>query len=62
MGNYYDYTDEFDELITNTETIIENQETLNALNVDILNINYTLTFAYILVFTLSIVRKVLRVK
>lgn len=55
MGGYYDYTDEFRELITNTEIIIENQESIS-LSFDIL------IFVTVLVFVLSICRKIFRVK
>lgn len=52
---YYDYSDEFRELISNTETIIRNQESIS-LSLDIL------IFVTVLVFVLSICRKIFRVK
>lgn len=61
MG-YYDYTDEFRDLIRNTETIIENQETILENQIASNSILSILTFITVLVFVLSIVRKVLRVK
>lgn len=61
MG-YYDYTDEFRDLISNTETIIDNQETIQENQITLITGIQVLLFITVLVFTLSICRKVLRVK
>lgn len=62
MGGYYDYTDEFRELITNTNTIIENQEVITNQLIGIENSLNVLLFTTVLVFSVSIARKIFREK
>lgn len=60
MGGYYDYTDEFNDLITNTETIIENQEEIKTKLDNENNASSIITFVLILMYVLSIIRKVFK--
>lgn len=63
MGEYYyNYTDEFNELITNTETIIDNQKEINTNLEQIVLINSVIAFALVLHITIGIVKKVFAVR
>lgn len=54
---YYDYTDEFGELITNTETIIKNQEAINT-KLEVLHNGLSLIiFSVIFYITLTTCRR-----
>lgn len=59
MG-YYDYTQEFNSLIQNTEEIIDNQTTTqNTLN-NMLTTTQVLVYITVLMFTIGIARKIFR--
>lgn len=60
MGGYYDYTDEFRELITNTETIIDNQEEIKTKLDNENNTSSLISFVLIMIYVLSIIRKVFK--
>lgn len=60
MGNYYDYTDEFRELITNSETIIENQEEIINKLENETNVSNLIAYTLILIYVVSIIRKIFK--
>lgn len=60
--NYYDYRSYFQELTTNTETIIENQEEINTNLNQIILTTSVITFAVILNITIGIIKKVFAVR
>lgn len=60
--NYYDYRSYFQELTTNTETIIENQEEINTNITTLITLNGVIAFAVILNITIGIVKKVFAVR
>lgn len=62
MGEYYNYTKYFNQLITNTETIIQNQEQINSNLEQIILLSGVITFTIILNLTIGIVKKVFSVR
>lgn len=60
--NYYDYRSYFQELTTNTEQIIDNQEEINTNLEQIILLNGVIAFAVILNITIGIVKKVFAVR
>lgn len=56
--DYYNYTQYFNRLITNTETIYENQETIINNQKEIIKINSILAFSLILYIIITFVRRV----
>lgn len=59
---YYDYRSYFQELTTNTEQIIDNQEEMNKNLEQIILLNGVIAFAVILNITIGIVKKVFAVR
>lgn len=60
--DYYNYTSKFNELITNTETIIDNQEEINTNLKELILTSGVIAFVLILDLTIGIVKKIFAVR
>lgn len=62
MGDYYNYTAKFNEIIENTETIMDNQQEINTNLEQIVITNGVIAFALVLNIVIGIVKKVFAVR